>query len=315
MMSAAGIDSVRIWLPWSTVEARRGQYVWETVDATVRQLAEANLSTLPFLLGSPVWAAHADGFGCKRFGCIPFPPAGTMTRRAFAAFAAAAVRRYGPDGTFWQRNAELPYKPIRSWQIWNEPNLVSYYKPAIDPRGYARLVRAAAAQIHRADRAAEVILAGLSGNRTNEEREATGSYLRRFYAVPGTSASVDGVAVHPYHPEPAGVYEQVRIARRVAGAADDRFELWITELGWASAGKRHWKLVTTRSRQAELLDEVVGGLLAHRHRWDLRAVYWFAWRDTEAGESVCGWCPWAGLLDRGGEPKPAFTRLRALAGD
>jgi hypothetical protein len=28
LMAAAGVDSVRIWLPWSQVEAVRGRYSW-----------------------------------------------------------------------------------------------------------------------------------------------------------------------------------------------------------------------------------------------------------------------------------------------
>ena len=43
-------------------------------------------------------------------------------RRAWRAFVKAAVRRYGPHGQFWTQHPELPNDPIRTWQVWNEPN-------------------------------------------------------------------------------------------------------------------------------------------------------------------------------------------------
>jgi hypothetical protein len=46
--------------------------------------------------------------------------------------------------------------------------------------------------------------------------------------------------------------------------------------------------------------------------WDLRAAYWYAWRDTQTGNAVCGWCGEAGLLDLNGDPKPSYFALRKL---
>jgi hypothetical protein len=54
-------------------------------------------------------------------------------------------------------------------------------------------------------------------------------------------------------------------------------------------------------------------LLENAARWDVRAAYWYAWRDTERGQAVCGWCPWSGLIDRVGRKKPAYWELRTVA--
>ena len=56
-------------------------------------------------------------------------------------------------------------------------------------------------------------------------------------------------------------------------------------------------------------------LIRRADEWDLRGAYWYAWRDTERGEAVCGWCGAAGLRDRYGNLKPAYYELRQLAAD
>ena len=69
----------------------------------------------------------------------------------------------------------------------------------------------------------------------------------------------------------------------------------------------------SRHGQARILRRAYTKIMHGAERWDVRAVYWFAWRDTDKGQAVCGWCPWSGLLDRDGERKPAYWELQALA--
>ena len=312
-MRNAGIDSVRLGLSLATVELSRGNLDWRQPDALVAQLAGAGLAPLPYIFGSPPWVARAEGHACRGFRCVSYAPRSAEMRAALARFAGAAVDRYGPDGSFWAEHPELPYQPIGAWQIWNEPNLVSYYLPRIDAAAYARLVRDVAGAIRGEDPDAEIIMGGLSGNRTNPRRESISRFLRRFYAVPGIASAVDGVAVHPYHPKPKGVYEQIAAARKIARAHDPAFSLWITEIGWASRGGPRWSLVTDRDGQARLLGRVFHHLLVRASALHLLGIYWFAWRDTAREQAVCGWCPAAGLVTEAGGRKPALQRLRRIA--
>ena len=55
-----------------------------------------------FFYGTPEWAASEDGRNCAGRHCAVYPPISTETRAAFADFAAAAARRYGPGGDFWE---------------------------------------------------------------------------------------------------------------------------------------------------------------------------------------------------------------------
>ena len=75
---------------------------------------------------------------------------------AFAQFAAAFAARYGPGGTFWSVHPELPNLPVRTYEIWNEPN-GTFWTPQPDPAAYADLFVRAADAIHGNDQSATVI--------------------------------------------------------------------------------------------------------------------------------------------------------------
>ena len=311
LMRAAGIDSVRFWLRWHVIEHTRGVYDWHGSDEEIRELANAGLTPLPFLFGTPPWAAQVDGFECLGTDCAPYAPSSPETREAFASFAAAAVQRYGPNGTFWADNPTVTYQPIHDWQLWNEPNLHEFWRPWVDPLGYAELVKLASARIKDEDPNAEVLLAGVSGGRTTFSRWSPAVFLNRFYDVPGIGLSFNGVTSHPYAARMRGVRDRIDAVRSVLEARDPNADLWVTEIGWASAGNKS-TLVKSERRQAKLLLRAFTRLIAHADEWDLRGIYWYAWRDTERGHSVCGWCAKAGLRDRDGLAKPAYRELSRL---
>ncbi len=314
-MEAAGVESVRVWLSWAQIEPNRGVFNWNVADATVATNAKAGLTTLPFLFGTPAWAARLDGWSCDLDSCISMAPRTDASRAAFADFAAVLVRRYGPGGAFWREHRELDAEPIEIWQIWNEPNLSSFYSPAVDPAGYAALVKAAAPAIRAVDPDAQILLAGLTGTKSNEKRMSSARFLTELYAVLDVEAAFDGIAVHPYNRTVRGTLDQIDAARAIADLNGDDAGLWVTEFGWASAGKRHEGLVKSRDGQARVLERALERLELNAERWDVRAAYWYAWRDTEAGAGVCGWCPWSGLLDRVGREKPAYTALQEFTGN
>lgn len=314
LMSRTGVDSIRVLLPWTVIEPERGSYDWSAGDEVISAAAKAGLIPLPFLSGTPKWAWELDGRECSS-KCSNYAPSSPPTRGAFAQFASAAVRRYGPDGTFWEEHPDLPYTPVGAWQIWNEQNSPFFYRPAPDAYAYAALLERVSQEIRSVDPDAEVVLGGIW---SLEDRPSgvvgAGNYLRRLYRIDGVEASFDGIAIHPYDGSAAGALEQVRTVRRVARrAGDGSVGLWVTELGWAASGKVNEALVKGRRGQARMLKRVFGRLMRSREELRLRGAYWFAWRDTERGRAVCSWCAHSGLLSRSGRPRPAYEAMRALA--
>jgi polysaccharide biosynthesis protein PslG len=314
-MGAGGVESFRVWLGWQAVELEPGRFDWDGYDSLLAAAARQGVTPLPYLYGTPAWAARMDGQGCSGLSCIPFAPRSNTTRAAYANFAAQAVRRYGPAGTFWAENPQLPYHPVHSWQIWNEQNLPDYWRPHPDVSSYALLLRPAAAAIRAVDPDAEIVLGGMWGPRRAPRNVIpTTIYLRELYGEPGARESFDAFGVHPYDPRLRGVLRQIRRLRFVAKRhGDGEVDIWVTELGWASSGPKREPLVKDKREQARLLRRAYTKLRRLSGAWNVRGVYWYAWQDTPRRNAICDWCPGAGLYSIGGVAKPAWRDLSALA--
>src|SRR5579884_2979360 len=164
IMVRAGVTAFRVPFYWAQAQpyasmsqvpaAQRSRFVnvggrptdFSIADELVTQAARNRLALLPILLGTPSWAQVHPG----RTGSPPRDPAD------FAAYARAVVRRYGPDGSFWSRHPGVPRMPVRTWQIWNEPNHLVYWSDQPFAPGYVRLARAARDAIKGVDPGATV---------------------------------------------------------------------------------------------------------------------------------------------------------------
>ena len=157
-LKAGGVDSMRVPISWSSVQpVRGGAWDWSDADTLIGVAAAARLNVLPFLSSAPSWAVPTD----RRFGSSAFLPVRSGKQRSgWKRFVTEAILRYGPRGTFWSENPSLPRKPIRIWQIWNEPNF-KYFVGRPDPAEYGKLVTLSSAAIKSVDPGAQVILGGL----------------------------------------------------------------------------------------------------------------------------------------------------------
>jgi hypothetical protein len=214
-------------------------------------------------------------------------------------------------------NPNLPRRPIRAWQIWNEPNSAAFYRPRPDVGAYGELLTLAASAIRAEDPGAEVLLAGLWRYRAAEREGGIrgADFLERLYRQPGIEAAFDGIAIHPYAGAISGVKRQVRRMVGIARAAGDQdVGVWITELGWASGGPAH-PFNRGPEGQAQRLEQAFRWFIRHRARLNIRLVAWYAWRDLVRAEAGGNWWAHAGLF-RGHtlEPKPAWRSLVGFTG-
>jgi polysaccharide biosynthesis protein PslG len=300
-MGEADVGTYRMSLGWPTVQsAKDDPYDWTVPDFGVSRAVSNGMQPLPVAAGSPGFA------GATR----QTPPLGsTSARVGWQRFLTAAVERYGPDGEFWRLNPGVPYRPVRAWQIWNEPNTEWFWRPKPSPRKYAELLELSATAIRRADPSAQIVLGGMFGFPTGDKSIAMPRFLKRLYRPRSARKSFDAVALHPYGGTLPDMKYQISRARRIMDSnRDRRTPIWITEIGWATDGPRKWPLVTSRKGQAKLLKKSFKLLLARRQRFGIRRVIWFVWRDYLENPS-CGWCGSAGLLDRNGKPKPSWSQF------
>jgi hypothetical protein len=296
---AGSVETVRMPIFWFEVEPRKGEYDFTDVDREVGEAAAAGITVLPFVYGSPEWVEPAQAR----------PPLAGKAQAEWKGFLRVLVHRYGPHGSFWIGNAHR--RPIRRWQIWNEPNFRLFWAPKIEPAGYAKLLGASASAIRGADRGAKVVLAGIAPVGYGMK---TWVFMKRLLAVPGVRRDFDFAALHPYSaniPELDYQVEKVRAAMVAGGAG--RTPLIVTEFGVASHGDYPSAFVVGEEGQARFLRAAYERLLEMRRRWRILGAYWYTWEDEEKADPHCGFCQGAGLLRLDGTAKPAWFAYQRLA--
>ena len=314
-MKAGGIESVRWPLSWAGIQpTAKGGYHWESFDQVVAVTAKQGLTVLPFFYGTPRWAAHKE---------TTLPISGRASK-AWTAFLAAAVKRYGPGGEFWSLHAPgVQYQtviskplPIRSWQVWNEANFF-YFAYPVSPQRYAKLLKISSPAIKRVDPGAKVILTGLFGEPTAGAARGmpAAKFLEILYRTPGIKSFFDGIALHPYAVDAETLEELVEALHDVTVENHDRVPLYITEMGWGS--QNDFKIVAFEQGirgQVKQLKASYGYLLENRNRLDLKQVYWFSWKDLP---DSCSFCDSVGLFHSSAKrfkPKPAWHAFVELTG-
>jgi hypothetical protein len=306
LAQAAGLNAglIRQTFDWAAIETKPGRYDFARYDALMRAAARERLEVLPVLFNPPGF--HSSG--------PPRPsPRGTFPPRHprdLGAFAAVVARRYGPGGSFWRANPSLPADPIRAWQVWNEPSLPVYWPTGPSPKAYARLLAATAKAIRAVDPRATIVSAGLPQTRIGVPfaRFAEGLYRA------GAQRSFDVLAIHPYARDAAGVLDAVAQARALMDSHGDHSPIWVTEVGWASAGPPSDFTVGARG-QAQRVRATLLALAANRRRLRLGAVVYFGLRDSAVypgGHDF--WGLHTGLVTLSGQRKPAFAAFKNAAG-
>ena len=269
----SGAGHVRAEFSWARAQpAGPGPTDLGASDAVVLAAAREGLGVLPVVLRTPAWAGTTGAGEAS-------PP----RRTAFAGYLRALVARYGPSGTLWAEHPELRARPIRRWQVWNEPNLDVYWSKQPFARSYVQLLRSARRALRAADGGAKVVLAGLPNR--------SWTALRSIYRAGGHGA-FDAVALHPYTGKPGHVVKLVRLARReMARSGDTRKPVWITELSWPATRGTHRStgFETSNAGQAKRLRRTLRLLAAERRRLRIDRVYWYTWLSAEQGPSAFGW--------------------------
>jgi len=205
-------------------------------DALVGALAAHGMTLLPALMNFD--------------GNTPEPPTpdgahGSPTTAEFAAFAAAAVARYGPGGTYWAGCGCTP-EPIQAWEIWNEENNGYWWDNDASASGYAAVFDATRTALRSVDPQARVVVGGLTWAADGQ------SFVRPEQMIAALTANnanaFDAVAVHPYtkaQGDDAEGLADSAIAYINEMAADlientgrsstggPRQQIWVTEMGWS----------------------------------------------------------------------------------
>jgi polysaccharide biosynthesis protein PslG len=302
-MSAAGVESVRLLVYWEAAEPSPGAYDWRYYDSVFSNLASAGLSPAAQFSASPHWISDNPNR----------PPIYSSAQiAAWQSFLTNFARRYGPGGTFWAEHPSLPYRPVRSWEIWNEANLNGYWGGPPNARDYLGLLLASRTAIRQVDPAARIIFSGLFPFPTPAEGISAVKFINKFYAAGGTRKTFDVLSLHPYSVSPADLIRTCRVFRKLLDRhRSRRIAMWVTELGWSTGGQiPNTFYRTTESKQAAYLTRSYKALIGARRRLRVQRVFWHTWQDIGASNNTFFNM---GLLRADGSAKPSYYAYRRLA--
>jgi arabinogalactan endo-1,4-beta-galactosidase len=279
----AGFSFVRMDMYWADIE-KEGRYNFAACDELLRALEKRGMGVLWILD-----YGHPD-HGGKR----PLTP---QDIAAFARFAEATAMH------FKGRNVR--------YEIWNEPNAGNFWPPAPNGTEYATLLREAAAAIRKADPDATVSSGGVY-------RFDEAFLTQAVFTQPANSrvaGDLTAIGVHPYAKDgPETIATDVEILRdRVAHTLGQGIGIWDTEWGYSSTdtskdSPANGHTEASRNRQAVLAVREVLTVWA----LGFPVAVWYDLRDdgTDPSNPENNY----GLLDSGGNTKPAMTALRTLTG-
>jgi len=240
-----GATWIRVDFSWSIIQAKNARtYNFKVYDKVVMAAEHAGLKVLGILTYTPKWARDArcsalvgndEHAGQK---CAP------ADAHRFAVFAKTVAYRYRLHAVY-------------GWEIWNEPNLLSYWREAdkaghlvVNPVSYARLATRAANAIHAVDPHIAVITGGLSP--MYEPTPARGMRQSDFLRdmLPHlTRGGVTAIGIHPYSwpapPEQAALWNafytvdhggKYNLSAIIGAAHRTDLKLWATEYGAPTVG-------------------------------------------------------------------------------
>lgn len=323
LMRTSGVETMRMPIEWpdlqpfakfKDVPAReRSRFVdvggiptaFAATDARIKAAALSDVEVLALVMRSPLWAGRDP----RNYMTPPRDPS------AYGRFLATLIARYGPVGSFWAENPELPRRPLRSFQVWNEPNLTHFFPVRDWAPAYAKLLRASYEAVKAADPGATVVTAGMPNFVWSD-------YAKLFKAGMQPSGYFDAIAVHPYTDKASGCVKILELVRAVLDAnGASETPIWVTETGWPSArGKtkvlpQHRGWVTTPAGEATKVSQVYSAFAGNAARLKLARAYWYTWVSSDRGSSNA-W-DYAGLRSVGKtgrfSDKPALSAYRKVA--
>ncbi|MCZ4559705.1 cellulase family glycosylhydrolase [Rhodococcus sp. IEGM 1401] len=290
----AGAFAVRLDIDWSAIESTRGRFDWSRTDRVIDAVVAHGMCVHGIIAYTPRWARVAAAVNDSH--SRPANPA------TFAAFAKTVVQRY-------QSRIEI-------WEVWNEPNIVTFFKPAPDVTAYSALIKATYTAIKQVQADSTVLAGGMAPAEDTNGNIAGTTFLSKMYAQ-GSNKYFDAFNVHPYtwpylpnDPSTASWNTAMKMwsmRDTMITGGDSGKQIWITEFG-APTGTNPNSV--SEQTQADSIGIVLDAVLGND--W-LGPAYVYSLRD--AGSDTADTEQNFGLVHRDWTPKIAYGRVDAYAAE
>lgn len=289
-LARLGVKWARVHTGWCRTELKRGEYDFAWLDKVVDALRA---------LGIQPW--FCVGFGNRLY-----------TPQAAFPSAVGWIATGTPEGQeawlrYVARLAERYRGRVRHFEIWNEPNGKSFWRPLQpDPRLYTEFVKLTAPVIRRAVSDAVIIGGAVAGMETKFFQGCLEAGLGEW---------IDKASFHSYRTIPEKFYaEDIKQWRKLIARHHPGIGLWHGEVGAASqpggAGGRA-DYAWTETRQAKFLLrrfifdlKLKTELISYFHTVDLV--------NYGGADGPTGKTNFKGLLRGDYSPKPAYFAYQCL---
>jgi hypothetical protein len=267
LLKRSGINLLRISFGWDGIEEEKDKYNWRFWDDYVRMAVdEYGITLIPYICYTPSW--NSTGDTTNFWNHTP------KDYEQFGEFVTDLVNRYKDR--------------IKSWELWNEPDIKAYWSGTAEE--LAKLVKIGSAAVRKADPSAIVICPGLAGH-----TEFTLALFKDY----GISPYVDVVNIHNYFEtwNPSPIESIVPYVNTIAGIIKqygNNQSIWMAEVGystfrrnghvsdWSSA---YYDYEHTPKFQAVQLIRTLTLLLSTEK---LAAIAWYEIKDLPPEEEVIG---------------------------
>lgn len=315
-LQKAGVQRFRMQIKWLTVNEAgnwRTAPAWEaTYDRYFKNAAQHGIEILPYL--------YTRKTGARAY----YLTSEKSNYKEWLEFVELFAARYGQNGSFWVFNPSLPQFPVKTWEVWNEPNLgKNCPSEKCDGQAYGEFLVGTSAAIHAAQSGYSPVV--LFGGIFMEAFEALPnpitSFLKKAAKAPGINSAYDGLSIHPYAlgneggsrseaQLAAGVRSNIVEAGKAQGEAGlPAKPLWVTEVGWPVAGVGAQSV--SADEQAGLLNETYNWLKANWSTYNIKYAAWYLYKDIP-GEA--NWAGSAGLRSSEGAFRPSWWVYQAQTG-
>lgn len=211
-LARLGVKWARCQTGWNRCEAERGVYTFGWLDDVVDSLLEIGIQPWFNLgYGNPIYFP-----ACEDPAAVGWAPVyGEGVMEAWIAFTCALAEHFRSR--------------VRHWEIWNEPNIVGFWKPEKpDAEAYVRMVRKTVPVIRERVQDAFIIGGAFAG--------IPKGYMTACMDA-GLAQHIDALSYHPYRAVPEAKYaDEVAFMRGLLDGQRPGIMLWQGENGCPSVG-------------------------------------------------------------------------------
>ncbi len=204
-----GVKFMRISFGWDAIEVEKDKFDWLFWDDFVKMAVDDyQITLIPYVCYTPQWISTGK---TDTMFFWNYPP---EDYERFGVFMKQLVTRFKDR--------------IKTWELWNEPDISIYWKGTVGD--FARFTKIGARAVREADPDAKVVLGGLA-----YKPEFTLSLFRDH----GISEYVDIVNMHNYyetwHRHPVeSIVEYVNEISDIVWRYGDGQSLWMAEVGYST---------------------------------------------------------------------------------